>query len=159
MMHSDIKLIKPSIVICISEDGQDEYKIREIKAGIEEEGIPYSLLQAKNSDAIALAWQAAAASQLGVGVGVSPAGVCIHYHKLSEDTPLFISETASNPGIWRQFGYNAARLVKGLPFKDNDNRKSVIDIDDEAQLYEQVYQIVMKVLSETAQGAGRSTYV
>ncbi|WP_371373674.1 glycerol dehydratase reactivase beta/small subunit family protein [Sporomusa aerivorans] len=155
----DTKLIKPSIVICTSENSQDEYKIREIKAGIEEEGVPHILLQAKSCDVTALAWQAAAASHLGVGVGINSTGVCIHYHKLPEDQPLFISDTRSNPGTWRQFGYNAARLVKGLPFKTGNNREIVIDIDDEAQLYEQVYQIVLKVLSETAQGVGRPTYV
>ena len=149
MMHTDIKLIKPSIVICASGHSQDDAKIREIKAGIEEEGVPCSLLADREGDVAALAWQAAAASHLGVGVGISPAGAGLHYHKLPEHTPLFIA-AANSPGTWRQLGYNAARLVKGLPFKADGNREFVIDIDDEARLYEQVYQIVVKILNETA---------
>lgn len=147
---------KPNIAICLFEHEQSKQKIREIQAGIEEEGVPCILIPGEKNDAVALAWQAAGLSHLGVGVGVSQAAICLHYYKLSEFDPLFISEQSDNPTTWRLFGYNAARLVKGLPFKEDIPDKG-LEADD--QLYEQVRQIVMKILRETKQDGRRVAHV
>ncbi|RYD04020.1 hypothetical protein N752_16655 [Desulforamulus aquiferis] len=42
-MRSDNKPTKPSIIICTAVLQGYEYKLRELRAGMEEEGIPYSL--------------------------------------------------------------------------------------------------------------------
>ncbi|MDF2875980.1 MAG: dehydratase medium subunit [Sporomusa sp.] len=151
-MPANNMMVKPSIVICVAEHDGYERKIREIQAGIEEEGVPYTLLQGdEGCEAVTLAWQGAAASQLGVGLGVSLTGLCIHYHKLAAPKPLFTSTDTANPGIWRQFGYNAARLVKGLPFKEKLEQSFTIEGTEE-QLFEQIQALVKKILQENGQG-------
>lgn len=152
-MNEDTMLSKPSIVIGVVDELGCEAIIREIRAGIEEEGVPYALLKGEVGDAVALAWQAANSSRLGVGVGISPTDLCIHHHKFPVLEPLFTSATDGDPAQWRQFGYNAARLVKGLPFKDNVVPGLTLDLD-EAQLVQQVHQLVKKILQELAHGHG-----
>jgi len=153
-MQSATTLNRPSIIICIfSHDGY-EAKLRELQAGMEEEGVPYSLLDGSPADALSLAYKGAQASLLGVGVGISPVAMCIHYQKMPEGQPLFILEGQGTLPEWRYFGYNAARLVKGLPFKRNPRQESSTPEDNMAQLYESVRKIILKVLQESAQGHG-----
>ncbi|GAB6179576.1 hypothetical protein JCM14036_08950 [Desulfotomaculum defluvii] len=150
-MQFDKTLTKPSIIICTVPFEGSETKLREIQAGIEEEGVPYLLQKSEQSDRVDLAYQGANASQLGVGIGISPTGICIHYHKLPEDQPLFSLDGDGTPEEWRYFGYNAARLVKGLPFKDMPTEDPALDLDT-AQLYQLVREIVIKVEQELARG-------
>lgn len=156
-MPGDNILAKPNIVIYAAGGDGYEQKIREVQAGIEEEGLPYALLIGEQNDAAALAWQGAAASQLGVGLGIGK-GICIHFHKLPQAEPLFISEEAANPAVWRQYGYNAARLVKGLPFKEDpakDPKPSFSLEQDQEQLVAHIRAIVAKILKEDTAGYGR----
>ncbi|WP_425060122.1 hypothetical protein SCACP_07700 [Sporomusa carbonis] len=153
MMQPDKTLTKPSIIVCTFPHANCDAKLRELQAGMEEEGIPYSLLNGDRNDAVALAYQGAQASPLGVGVGISPAGMCIHYHKLPALQPLFTLTGEGTAADWRQFGYNAARLVKGLPFKDKPEQNTAPDLDM-AQLYESVRKIVLKALPEFVKGHG-----
>lgn len=129
-------------------------KLRELQAGMEEEGVPCFLLTVEEPDVITLAYRGAHASPLGVGVGISPAGMCIHYQKLPERQPLFVLDNENNLAEWRRFGYNAARLVKGLPFKNKQTEAEDTHVDT-MQLYARVREIVHKVLREFAQGMGR----
>lgn len=147
-------LNKPSIIICTSGHGGYEAKLRELQAGMEEEGVPCSLLDGGSADAITLAYKGAQVSLLGVGVGISPAALCIHYQKLPESQPLFVLEGEGTLAQWRYFGYNAARLVKGLPFKENSLPESATPAEATAQLYASVRKIILKVLQESAQGHG-----
>lgn len=140
-------MIKPSIVICVADYSGCEQKIREVQAGMEEEGVPYTRLAGDSSDAVKLAWQGASASGLGTGLGISPTGVCIHYHKLAANEPLFTAGDTGRPELWRQFGYNAARLVKGLPFKGRRERSWEMECT-EAQLVAHIQALVAKILQE-----------
>jgi hypothetical protein len=150
-MQADRGSNKPGIMLyaCIH-DGY-EPKIREIQAGLEEEGVPYVVGIREETDATQLAWQGAKDSQLGVGVGLSNSSLCVHYQKLPANQPLFVADACDSRGQWRLFGYNAARLVKGIPFK-NDIPQNDDYNDEMAQLAQHIRQIVMKVLGETVQG-------
>lgn len=146
---------RPGISIHVRPHAGSEAKLRELKAGMEEEGVPYLLVSDADGDAVALAYKGAQVSTLGVGVGVSPDAMCVHYQKLPERQPLFVLEQAGTPAEWRNFGYNAARLVKGLPFKDNPGQERVsTQSDDMAELYASVREIILRVLRESAQGHG-----
>jgi len=118
---------------------------------MEEEGIPYTVA-AGEGDAPALAYQGALSSQLGVGVGLGPDAVCVHFQKLPPEQPLFVVKDDTLSAL-RVVGYNAARLVKGTPFKSQD-----VLIEPEAMLPDMeqlVASIVQKVLREIQEGQGR----
>jgi hypothetical protein len=92
----------------------DRCRLREISAGMEEEGVPFSVEEAEIGSAVELAHAAAQASMLDVGVGVDAAGnICVHHAKLPPDAPAL----AGPPRLARSLGHNAARLVTGIPFK------------------------------------------
>ena len=140
---------KPCVLIHVFPHIGWEEKIREVQAGMEEEGIPCLVVQAEEFDAVALAYQGACASKLEVGLGIGAEGLCIHYSKLPERQPLFALNVPGTPVHWRQYGYNAARLVKGIPFKGQPVEELVPQLVDSKALYDLVYGIVQKVLRET----------
>lgn len=138
--------IKPSIIIRVMPHSGHEFKLREIQAGIEEEGVPCSWTVDTEPNPAVLAYAGAGDSQLGVGVGVSEIGLCIQHHKLPACEPLFRCENDGTPQEWRLFGSNAARLAKGLPFK-----KPALDPPAELtkdELIKMVQALVYKVLQE-----------
>lgn len=153
-MQSATNLNRPSIIICTSQHAGVEAKLRELQAGMEEEGVPCSVVDDSSASAAALAYKGAQASLLGVGVGISPTALCIHHQKLPEAEPLFLVEGEGIQALWRNFGYNAARLVKGLPFKDDPVQVAPGSGENMDQLYETVREIILKVLQESAQGHG-----
>lgn len=146
--------IKPCVLIYIFPHSDGDKKIREVQAGMEEEGIPCSIMSSNESDEITLAYQAASASKLGVGIGIGAKNLCIHYAKLPANQPLFALNAAGTPAQWRHFGYNAARLVKGIPFKNQPSEDVGPQIIDSKALYQIVYKIVHKVLLEGAEDHG-----
>jgi len=146
--------VKPCVLIHVFPHTCWEDKIREVQAGLEEEGIPSLVVQVKESDAVALAFQGACASKLGVGLGIGADGLCIHYFKLPDQHPLFALNVPGTPIQWRHFGCNAARLVKGIPFKEQPLEDLAPQLMDSMALYNLVYGIVQKVLRETDQGHG-----
>lgn len=152
-MQAGQTVTKPSITLCIHIHEGCEKKLREIQAGIEEEGVPYTVLPEAEADCIALAYKGAGLSQLGVAIGISSSGLCIHHHKLPADEPLFVSQGTGNGSDWRRFGYNAARLIKGIPFKNEEPLPAAAK--EEPELARLVREIVLKVLKETAQTMGR----
>ena len=152
-MQPEQTLNRPSIVITVFPHAGDAVKLREIQAGMEEEGVPCSLTTGADLDAVTLAHQAAFMSALGVGVGIRPDGLCIHYQKLPAHQPLFVLTGAQSAAEWRRFGYNAARLVKGLPFKGQETAETVPGLDITG-LYAQVREMVLKILPELVQGHG-----
>ncbi|WP_188400143.1 glycerol dehydratase reactivase beta/small subunit family protein [Sporomusa sp. GT1] len=178
-MQIDKAANKPSIIICTYPHTGYEAKLRELQAGMEEEGVPCLLADAVAADAVALAYKGAQVSPLGVGIGISPDSLCVHYQKLPERQPLFVLAGAGSQAEWRTFGYNAARLVKGLPFKttaaevepaaaaaapaasglravsrEQGTSRQAAANDDMAELYATVRKIVLKVLQENVQGHG-----
>lgn len=141
---------KPSIAIYVTPHSGQDRKLRELRAGMEEEGIPYTVA-AGEGDAPALAYQGALSSQLGVGVGLGPDAVCVHFQKLPPEQPLFVVKDDTLSAL-RVVGYNAARLVKGTPFKSQDALVEPEAMPDMEQL---VANIVQKVLREIQEGQGR----
>jgi hypothetical protein len=112
--------IRPAVVVRYQPDPRNARPLREIDAGLEEEGVPFRAEEAADGSAAALAYAAAQASPLGVGVGVCAAGnICVHHAKLPPDAPVL----AGPPRAARTMGHNAARLVTGIPFKSASSVK------------------------------------
>ena len=153
-MISDKMAAKPCVIIYVIPHPLAEPKTREIKAGLEEEGIPYSIVNSEKLTAVELAYQGACESQLGVGVGISAESLCIHYAKLPSDQPLFSFNGPGSAVEWRCFGYNAARLVKGIPFKNILEEQNVYQPSAASETDNFVRRIVTKILQESAPGFG-----
>ena len=145
---------KPSILLYVFSHSGCEEKIREVQAGMEEEGIPYTVVRSNEENAVVLSYEGASKSKLGVGIGIGRDDLCIHYAKLPAEKPLFSLQTSGTPVQWRHFGYNAARLVKGIPFKDQPSESVALEMQDADVLYDIVYRIVQKVLQENVQDHG-----
>ncbi|WP_413738860.1 glycerol dehydratase reactivase beta/small subunit family protein [Sodalis sp. RH21] len=113
---------QPAIVITVDPDA-DRRSWRQLLLGMEEEGIPFVLhrVERGNGDTspVTLAHQAASASPLAVGVAVGARELVVHDPHLPADGPLFVLEDYPRLAAEeiRRLGCNAARLVKGLPFK------------------------------------------
>ena len=108
---------RPCIVVVI--DKPDKIILKQLLAGIEEEGIPYEVNTVNCLELFKITHKAALYSRMGVGVGINGNRVMLHYSKLKSDKPIFdvnlnryIKETA------RSIGNNAARLYKIMPFKN-----------------------------------------
>lgn len=127
--------------------------------GVEEEGVPSFVKEKQETSALELSYQAALDSSLGVGIGVGEDGqIILHNTKLVKNHPLFtidINETYKQ----RVLGANAARLVKGIPFKSfDDDIKEDKEINESVELQEvsiteediaTIVAIVIKKLRET----------
>ncbi|MGJ7045188.1 glycerol dehydratase reactivase beta/small subunit family protein [Thermoanaerobacterium thermosulfurigenes] len=109
-----MEFIKPQIVIFANTE--NKYIINEVIAGIEEEGALYRLSYNECVDVVKMAYDAAKASVLGIGIGISEDLVCLHSKNLEINTPLILSKTSENFDP-RLVGCNAAKYVKGLPLK------------------------------------------
>jgi len=107
---------RPCVVVCVAR-GLEEARC-EIEAGLEEEGIPFLSRWIEPCQPAhgrtSLAFTAASESRLGVGLAVDAQGACLHMHKLPSGQPM-LERTGANARLWRLFGQDAARLVKGLP--------------------------------------------
>ncbi|HSR05481.1 MAG TPA: glycerol dehydratase reactivase beta/small subunit family protein [Proteiniclasticum sp.] len=106
------------VVICVNENVRDRVEISEITYGIEEEGIPYTIRISEEKRLEDLARLASKDSQLDVGIGVDEnltGG--IYNDKLPDDYLLFRMNILREKESSRNLGINAARLVKGIPFK------------------------------------------
>lgn len=126
--------------------------IRDVLLGIEEEGVPFQVCTDENHSAIDLSYQACLASPLGVGVGIDDnENACVHYVSLEKNNPLFCANLTDGNVNFRALGSNAARLVKGLPFKSLEitETNSAEQIDG-ALLKEKIATIVKRILAEKA---------
>jgi hypothetical protein len=87
--------------------------IRELCAGLEEEGVPYKYQHLQQElDAIEFGQKAAMESSLQIGIGVDRnfnASLC---HQSLPGNKQYIT---CSSGHLREFGSNSGRLVKGLP--------------------------------------------
>lgn len=125
MAIGQIKWEKPSIKIYYTKDADDQ-AIEEICFGIEEEGLPYEMMQSETGDIKQLAYEGCNASKLGVGIGLGKAEVVMQVDKLKKEKPLFLRKIHAGRQILtedgeyvsiRQIGSNAARFVKGIRLK------------------------------------------
>ncbi|MDT8899682.1 glycerol dehydratase reactivase beta/small subunit family protein [Anaeroselena agilis] len=149
-MVTENAAVKPNIVIYVNAHFGQEAKLREVQAGIEEEGVPSSW-SVGAGDAASLACRGAAESPLGVGVGIGAEAISVHYHKLPADKPLFVLP-AGEPGTWRRLGSNAARMVKGTPFRDLAAKETDSGDDDPRR---RLTDVVMEIIRERLDGHGR----
>ena len=116
MNRNSIK--KPSIKIYYDKDKIEIEDFYQLLLGIEEEGIPYEVLECEENDAIKLGYSASLDSIIGVGVGVSKENIVLHYNRLQEDCPVYTIKTKNSKETLRALGANAARLVIRMPFKE-----------------------------------------
>lgn len=113
---------KPSILIYTYEP--DEQMLREICAGMEEEGVffeikeqtPPSAADDARIHAARFAWQAAQDSMLGSGIGICQADAALQMRGLPADrcVEAYHMPTADQ---CRKLGANSARAIKKMPFK------------------------------------------
>jgi hypothetical protein len=109
----------PSIVILKQSEFNNSNLIQAICHGIEEEGIPYDVETDQELYCEKLGYKAALQSRLDVGIGIGADGaVALHYSKLEEERPLLVKRAFENLESLKAMGSNAARLVKGIPFKN-----------------------------------------
>lgn len=88
--------------------------LREVCAGLEEEGVPYRVegYEGENGCAVRLAAIAAGRSPLQVGIGLGSSGELAVHHEKLHNRPPYLQDVWQNGRI---LGKNAGRLVKGLP--------------------------------------------
>lgn len=108
----------PVIVIAASTDCRDIWQ--DVLLGLEEEGIPWRWQPTTQSDITVAAWQAASQSRLLVGIACDAQQLIVHYRNLPVSAPLFTLMRHQDHHAMRCTGNNAARLVKGLPFRTSE---------------------------------------
>ena len=104
---------KPAIIIYTNEP--DEDLLREVCAGIEEEGVLYQV-SSHEGDLDTLAFEAAKESMLGSGVGITGARLAMQMERRPKGRNVF---ELNMPRFWqcRNLGANSARAIKKMPFK------------------------------------------
>jgi hypothetical protein len=110
--------VVPAIKVFLAESLVAPEVLANVLAGAEEEGVPCEVEKHTGATAVVLAYQAASKSVLGVGIGLDGEGMlAVHFQKLPEDKPLFLFNYRIEQDKVRGTAENAARLVKGIPFK------------------------------------------
>ena len=105
---------KPTILIYTARP--DAGLLRQVCAGIEEEGVLYDVVPALAGEATVLAAAASEASVLGSGVAVCDRTVALHIKGMERGTAMLLYPNATD-GQARDAGANSARVIKKLPFK------------------------------------------
>lgn len=138
---------KPCIAVTAAMQITYQHILREVLAGIEEEGVPCRIQPSNSGSTVELAYYCAQESPLGVGIAVGQSGdVAVHYNRLLEEEPLFyLSSREGNQNAWRTMGSHGARLVKGIPFKAAYRAPSCFA--DPSSLEAQIRLIIKKILN------------
>ncbi|MBQ8305707.1 MAG: glycerol dehydratase reactivase beta/small subunit family protein [Blautia sp.] len=104
---------RPSIIVYT--DHPDEDLLKEVLAGIEEEGVLYQVSE-RNGDLDTLAFEAAAESMLGSGIGILGNRMAMQMQRLPKGHNVF---ELDSPRFWqcRNLGANSARAIKKMPFR------------------------------------------
>ncbi|WP_274422123.1 glycerol dehydratase reactivase beta/small subunit family protein [Blautia sp. XA-2221] len=107
-------IVKKPTVIIYTRDPDEDF-LREICAGIEEEGVLYEI-HSRDTGMDELAFEAAKDSMLGSGIGIEEQRIAMQMAKLPRGKNVF---ELNNPRFWqcRNLGANSARAVKKMPFK------------------------------------------
>ncbi len=108
---------KPTILIFTVRP--DAALLREICAGIEEEGVLYDVISQPSGEAAALAAQASGMSMLGSGVALVERCVALHI-KGMESQSVLLGFACATPEQARDAGANSARVIKKLPLRLGD---------------------------------------
>lgn len=109
-----MKTKRPVIKVFVTK-GLERF-LKEVLAGIEEEGVLYELETREYGSSKELATIAASESLLETGIGIDKELASITICKLSEKNPLQSYSCLDNHKL-RLAGSNAARIVKGIPLK------------------------------------------
>lgn len=144
-MTKDNGVAVPAIHVYFSSQ-QDPSFFQQLLYGIEEEGIPHVTQFHSANTALEMSYQAAQSSRLGVGIGVGADGqLILHDAKLPFDKPLF-QIGLKDTDRFRALGANAARLVKGIPFKSLDENRQE-EVEEEPSLSrDEIAAIVTNIL-------------
>lgn len=104
---------KPSIFIYINNANDD--LLKEICAGIEEEGVFFEVFEQPSSDVDTLAFDAANDSMMGSGIGVYNTFTALQMKglKKGKNVEFYSSPTKAE---CRKIGANSARAIKKMPF-------------------------------------------
>ena len=105
---------KPVIKVFVTK--ASEPFLKEVLAGIEEEGVLYEVESNLGGTSSELATKAATESLLETGIGIDGEFATITICKLPQNNPLKSYSCLSNHKL-RLAGSNAARIVKGIPLK------------------------------------------
>ncbi|MDO5426001.1 MAG: glycerol dehydratase reactivase beta/small subunit family protein [Eubacteriales bacterium] len=106
---------RPSIFIYTAKADPDYLK--EICAGIEEEGIFYEISEFAELDLDTLAYEAASESILGSGIGIAGKRIALQMRMLPKGRNV-CELHAPTFAQCRSLGANSARAVKKMPFKE-----------------------------------------
>lgn len=106
---------KPSIFIYTNAPDPDY--LREICAGIEEEGVLYEVIEKEGLALDDLAYAAANESMLGSGIGIEGRRAAMQMRRLPKGENVF---EVNHPSFLqcRILGANSARAIKKMPFKE-----------------------------------------
>ena len=104
----------PTIRLFVN-DAVEEFRTGELLLGIEEEGVPVEVSRHAELDPLLLAHQAATASVLGIGIGISLGYVVVTSERLDARRPYLARFLGAGYEEDRGVGANAARLVKRVP--------------------------------------------
>lgn len=105
---------KPSIFIYTHEAQADI--VREVCAGIEEEGVFFEITEFPDTCMEKLAYKAARDSMLGSGIGIYGTAICLKIRGLEKGRNIeaYLSPTVKQ---CRKLGANSARAIKKQPLK------------------------------------------
>ncbi|SUP44288.1 glycerol dehydratase reactivase beta/small subunit family protein [Veillonella criceti] len=111
---------KPTIMIYYHQ-GIGPEQFQDVLYGIEEEGIPYTLEErAISSEVLTMADEASHVSALSVGLGCTAETLVLSYKNLPPEQFMYrLQHYKKEKQAMRALGANAARLVKGNPFKSD----------------------------------------
>lgn len=108
---------RPCIVVVT--DKPNKNILKQLLAGIEEEGIPYEVDVVNSDELLKITHKAAVYSRMGVGIGIKENRVLLHFSRLKIDKPILDVNLKENiQDTARNIGNNAARLYKIMPFKN-----------------------------------------
>ena len=107
---------RPSIFIYTHE--ADPAVLKEVCAGIEEEGVFYDTTEFPDECMEKLAYKEARDSMLGSGIGIFGTAVCLKMRGLEKGRNIesYLKPTRIQ---CRNIGSNSARAIKKLPFKED----------------------------------------
>lgn len=109
-----MKTKRPVVKVFVTSGG--ERFLKEVLAGIEEEGVLYEVEISEYGSSKELATIAASSSLLETGIGIDGEVVSITICKLPENNSLQSYSCLKDDNL-RLAGSNAARLIKGIPLK------------------------------------------
>lgn len=105
---------KPSIFIYVNHP--DKTVLKELCAGIEEEGVFFDIKEMDDDSADELAWNAANDSMLGSGIGMHGTYIALQMRGLDKGHNVE-SYAAPDKEQSRKLGANSARAIKKLAFR------------------------------------------